>query len=127
MKYISCSLAMLVMLFITTHSVFSQEEVMEIQSKALGKHERPVVKFPHLTHEDLIECSECHHDYDESGENIGGDGGNCSECHTKKAESNPVPLIDAFHLQCKGCHANTAKSEKKKVPQMCGQCHQKKK
>lgn len=127
MKYKICISAMLLFFGIMTCPVYSQEEMIEINSKELGKHTRPVVAFPHVTHEDQIECSECHHEYDESGENIGGDGGYCSDCHTKKAESNPVPLTDAFHLQCKRCHAKEIESNKNKsIPQMCGQCHVKK-
>ena len=124
MKYIYSTLAMAMMVLVTTLPVFPQEEVLEIQSQALGKHERPVVTFPHLTHEDLIDCSECHHDYDESGENIGGDGGYCADCHSAEVGDNPVPLLDAMHMQCLGCHAKEiTASDNKNIPQMCGQCH----
>ncbi len=105
-------------------AAFSQEETFEIKSEALGRHTRPVVNFPHGLHEEQIDCSQCHHDYDSSGENAGSEGGYCSDCHSKEAKDNPVSLEDAFHLQCKQCHAKKISSaENKNIPQMCGQCH----
>ncbi len=127
MKIISRMLAMSLLFFIVVLPAFSQDEVIEINNQELGIHTRPLVQFPHMIHEEVIECSECHHEYDDSGANIGGDGGSCTECHTKKAGSNPVPLMEAYHLQCKQCHAKTVAKEKKSIPQMCGQCHVKKK
>ncbi len=127
MKYIMCMWIVLLMVGTTVFPAYSQDEIIEINSEALGSHTRPVVQFPHMNHEEQIECSECHHEYDESGENIGGEGGYCSDCHTRNAGSNPVPLMEAFHLQCKQCHAKEiASSENKDMPQMCGQCHVKK-
>lgn len=122
---IKLSFSIILFFLITTSlTAYPQEETMEINSPDFGTHTRPLVMFPHMLHEDQIDCGQCHHDYDASGENIGGDGGRCAECHTQKAGSNPIPLMDAFHLQCKRCHAieiNT--SDNKDIPQMCGQCH----
>lgn len=120
-------MAILFLFFIMVLPASSQDEVIEINNQELGEHKRPLVQFPHLIHEEIIECSECHHDYNEAGENVGGDGGSCTECHTKTAGENPVPLMEAYHIQCKTCHAKIAAEEKESLPQMCGQCHIRKK
>ncbi len=111
-----------------TQPLFSQDEFIEVNSDEFKEHTRPLVVFPHMVHEDSLYCEDCHHDYDESGENIGGDGGYCSDCHGKNTGDNPIPLMEAFHIQCKQCHAKEiAERENKNIPQMCGQCHVKKK
>jgi hypothetical protein len=115
---------MILVSFVVT--AYSQEDTLEINSEALGRHTRPVVNFPHIMHEEQFECSQCHHDYDDSGDNAGSDGGYCSDCHTKEAADNRVSLVNAFHLQCKQCHAREILSGKNNnIPQMCGQCHSK--
>jgi len=113
-------------LFIIIFPAFSQYEDIElnIYSEDFNQHTRPLVVFSHVNHEECMDCIDCHHDYDESGENIGGDGGFCSDCHTKSAGDNPIPLMEAFHIQCKQCHAKEIRNnENKNIPQMCGQCH----
>lgn len=122
MKQISWLLSILFILFLAPLA-FSQEDMIVINSSELGTHKRPLVVFPHLKHEQIIACNRCHHDYDEFGNNLGGEGRTCSECHLKSAKSNPIPLMKAFHLQCKGCHQNLAKKGKPEGPLMCGQCH----
>ena len=131
MKIFYYTLIMISALFIITYPAFSQSEDIElyIYSDDFSKHTRPLVIFSHINHGDCdrIDCTECHHDYDESGENIGGNGGLCLDCHTKNAGDNPIPLMEAFHTQCKQCHAKEiGKSKNKNIPQMCGQCHVKK-
>jgi hypothetical protein len=122
-KYIILNMIMLIVFLFISLPVFSQDEMVLINSDEFGNHERPIVQFPHLKHEEVIDCSDCHHEYDEFGDNIGGDGGYCSECHTQEPDLNPVSLVEAFHIQCKICHAKIAKIEKRVMPQMCGQCH----
>ncbi len=117
-------LSIVLAIFMTVNPAFSQDEFIEINNDELGIHTRPIVVFPHEKHEEGLDCMDCHHEYDESGENIGGDGGSCSDCHTQNPGANPVPLMEAFHLQCKQCHAKEiSSSENKNMPQMCGQCH----
>lgn len=107
-------------------AAFSQEPVMTLNSPELGVHTRPLVSFPHENHASGIDCSRCHHDYDIFKANKNAEGRKCSECHTQKASSNnPVPLMKAFHLQCKGCHETMQKKGKTGQPLMCGQCHKK--
>lgn len=125
MKYLRYILAlMIVALFLP--NAFSQEEIMLISHEELGVHQRPLVQFHHGKHAAILECVRCHHEYDEYGNNTGGEGQLCSECHTPKAGENPVPLVRAFHLQCKGCHENLLTKGRKTGPAMCGQCHIKK-
>ncbi len=103
---------------------FGQDEVMVLKSEALEPHERALVSFPHERHADLIDCLRCHHDFDAYGGNVGSEGQRCSDCHDLKGSGNPVPLMRAFHLQCKNCHQKVEKSaEGAPLPIMCGQCH----
>jgi len=122
MKQIRWFLSIVFILF-AAPMTFSQEDVIEIKSSELGIHKRPLVIFPHIKHEQVIECNRCHHDYDAFGNNRGEEGQTCSECHLKSAASNPNHQMKAFHLQCKRCHQNIAKKDGPKNPLMCGQCH----
>ncbi len=106
-------------------SANAQEDVIQINSDELGEHQRPIVTFSHQRHADMIECARCHHDYDEFGSNLGGDGRPCSECHGQAQVSNPVALMKAFHLQCKGCHEKSAATGRHDPPRTCGRCHEK--
>lgn len=106
-------------------AALGQDEIIVLNSSELGRHQRPLVSFKHEMHAEEIECLRCHHEYDDYGVNSGGDGQRCAECHTASAGSNPVPLMRAFHLQCKGCHQKLSKTGDTK-PRMCGQCHSRK-
>jgi hypothetical protein len=103
---------------------FSQDDVITLNSDELGPHERPLVDFPHTTHADVINCVRCHHDFDDYGNNIGAEGQKCSDCHSKApSQKNAVPLLDAYHFQCKGCHEALDAAGRKSGPVMCGECH----
>lgn len=104
-------------------AAYSQEEVIYINSAELGEHQRPVVKFLHEKHAEDILCARCHHDYDEFGANTDEDGQACAECHTAVARKNPIPLMKAFHMQCKGCHEKLASAGSYNPPRSCGGCH----
>lgn len=107
--------------------------------------QRPLVKFDHSTHMDRAEseCLKCHHNYDKNDKskqnildeselssadfddimtldiNISDDssGFECASCHNNKTISK-VNSMDAFHLQCIGCH-----EKENKGPVLCGECH----
>lgn len=121
---VSVVLPLWMLLFST--GAFSQEEVMRMESAELGSHQRPTVVFPHETHSEKMECTRCHHDYDEFGSNRGeeGEGRRCAECHTATPAENPIPLMKAFHMQCKGCHEKMAKTDRFNPPRTCGGCHE---
>ncbi len=106
--------------------IYAQEEVMTLNSPELGVHKRSPVRFAHEEHAENIGCNACHHDYDIYGVNSNEDEEQrCAECHTKKAGTNPIPLMRAFHLQCKNCHQNLVDKGQASGPLMCGQCHRK--
>ena len=122
MKRISWFFSIVFILF-SVPICFSQDAIIEINSSELGVHRRPIVIFPHMKHEQVIECIRCHHDYDKFGNNLGGEGQTCSECHLKSTRSTPIHLKKAFHLLCKGCHQEIAQKNSPEKPLMCGQCH----
>ena len=116
---------MIVFFFLISAPAFSQEDIIQLKLGELEEYKRPLVFFPHKKHEDLIDCRRCHHEYDDFKINNGGEGGKCSECHSTKNSSDQIPLMKAFHLQCKGCHKEMNGNRSSKLPVMCGQCHKK--
>ena len=114
-------LSMFVLGWIST--AFSQDATMPLEDPALGTHQRPLVIFPHEEHSAVIECQRCHHDFDANGNNLGGEGQACSECHAKTATGGLLPLKQAFHVQCIGCHSKLLAQGKKTGPITCGECH----
>lgn len=112
------------LLLIAITAASAQEEIITLNSPEMETHRRALVRFEHEQHSDIIECAACHHDYDDYGVNTNEDDGQrCAECHTETAASNPIPLMRAFHLQCKGCHQKLAAAGEPGGPLMCGQCH----
>ncbi len=104
-------------------SGYCQDEVIHMNHRELGIHERPIVKFPHAIHEDKIDCIRCHHNFDEYGANTGSEGEKCTSCHG--AKKNLISPKEAFHLQCINCHRNLMKNGLKYGPIMCAECHKK--
>ena len=102
---------------------YSQDAIMQLNSQELGAHQRPLATFTHEQHADVIDCLRCHHDFDKYGNNLGSEGQLCSGCHTQAAGENPIPLQDAFHIQCKTCHDQMLGKEGISGPIMCGECH----
>ena len=107
----------------TVISGFSQENIIAVQDGGFRQVMRPTVRFLHDEHNEaagIEDCSGCHHSYDATGKKLedeSSEGTTCSECHLKDAD-DPVPLVMAYHGQCKGCH-----DDQKKGPVMCGECH----
>ncbi len=102
----------------------SQEDMKHIDNEVFESPQRPAVAFAHDAHNEkagIEECNRCHHVVrdgipvdDESSEDQ-----RCADCHLE-TQDNPLPLMKAFHLNCKGCH-----EERKAGPVMCGECHRK--
>lgn len=113
----------LILGLIFTSSAFSQDAVMDLNSEELGAHQRPSVVFPHEQHANVLDCVRCHHDFDQYGNNLGSEGQRCSDCHSRVAGTNPVPLEEAFHMQCKQCHVRLMVKKTPSGPVMCGECH----
>jgi hypothetical protein len=104
-------------------SGYSQEDVTTVEDSAFENKMRPGVPFLHDQHNEqaeIYECSTCHHVYEDGKlvEYDSSEGQECSECHTIDKGDNPIPLVNIYHLQCKGCH-----QEKKAGPIMCSECH----
>ena len=112
---------------------YAQEEEMELDfPDAFVQQQRPAVVFPHELHMGNLDFLECHHDYDEDGENVldedtleeGNEEIHCDACHDAGAD---VDLKSAFHKQCMGCHRNYRKAGDATGPELCGECHVKQK
>jgi len=122
MKYLKFLPVVLLLAFVAPLA-FSQESVMILNHKELGKHERPAVTFNHENHAGKIDCLQCHHDFDAYLNNRGGEGQPCSTCHGPKTTEETISLENAFHLQCKGCHESMRNLGKPAGPVICSQCH----
>lgn len=103
--------------------VHAQEDITQVADSAFEEPRRPPVAFHHDAHNEragIDECNGCHHAYADGQKQEDDDsvGMECSECHFKKDGNNPLDLIQAYHQQCTGCHA-----DRKAGPVMCGECH----
>lgn len=106
-------------------TAYSQEDMENVDRSPFPHPERTASVFNHEEHNEAAEiddCSECHHVYedgvkleDESSEDM-----TCSECHEIEVSDDQPALMQAFHMNCKGCHLS-----EKKGPIMCGECHRK--
>ncbi|MFZ2634300.1 MAG: cytochrome c3 family protein [Desulfosalsimonadaceae bacterium] len=118
-------LILLMLLAVSICPAHAQEDITQVADSAFEAPMRPPVAFHHDAHNEkagIDDCSICHHAY-ENGEKQEDDdsvGMECSECHLKKDQNNPIGLIQAYHRQCTGCHA-----DRKAGPVMCGECHRK--
>ncbi len=97
-----------------------------------GTKNRPAVAFPHLLHMESIACTDCHHWYAANGKNMldeskleeGKPGIKCRDCHWKQGRREVrYSLMEAYHLQCMGCHGRMKRDGKKTGPRLCGECH----
>jgi hypothetical protein len=107
----------------------AQEDTYELaHEEVYGKKQRPAVTFPHEVHMDVLDCGECHHEYDEDeGALVPVDDpdAGCTECHGAKKDGNVPALREAYHGQCTVCHRDTIKQGKDSGPTTCGECHKK--
>jgi predicted CXXCH cytochrome family protein len=105
--------------------VRSQDLMIVMEHKDAGPHERPLVQFNHEKHSSTLECLRCHHDFDQFGNNRGGEdkAQPCAGCHNPSAQPKKLPLKEAFHAQCKGCHESMGQQGRKSGPVTCGECH----
>jgi hypothetical protein len=92
-----------------------------LESPEFEPRKRPPVLFLHDEHNELAglyDCAVCHHMYEDGQrvEDLDSVGIPCADCHT--APDNTVPLLLAYHGQCRGCHL-----ESKAGPFTCGECH----
>ena len=111
------------------------DEIIINNARSFVDKQRTPVKFPHGLHMGSgLECKDCHHLY-RDGKNVLDESEliennpkiKCSSCHTMQKGGRSLGLMDAFHLQCMGCHKKLAMKGKKSGPRLCGQCHPRKK
>ena len=126
LKLMLAAAALLLALYVVP--AWTQDDVMFLNSKPLGPHERPLVKFPHAKHAVGIKCITCHHNYDQYFNVLDdSEGMSCHECHkVKPTAKNQVSLTMASHRRCKSCHNMIVKKGKPSGPMMCGDCHERK-
>ena len=115
----------LLAVFAAVPLAWSQEPVIMLNSETLGKHQRPLVRFTHDKHAEVIECQNCHHDFDRYYNNTGPQEVKCSECHLAQPGpgDNPLPLMKAMHTNCKTCHRGMRARGHRSGPLTCGECH----
>jgi len=125
MKVFRLILALVLVVAFMAPLAWSEEGIMRIKTKGVA-HERPIVGFTHTHHEALVDCKVCHHDFYKNSVYGHSEGSKCVSCHKDLPTlDNPLPLKQAMHQRCKGCHQSLMKQQKPTGPLMCGQCHQK--
>jgi len=119
----------------------SPPDVATISSKLWPERKFKDVSFSHKKHaqEYGIACTDCHHVF-KDGKNVWTEGQEtqkCDACHTfaktgkgladAKPEEKKLSLWNAFHNNCKGCHAKYNKEkDTQAAPIKCLDCHPKK-
>jgi DNA-directed RNA polymerase subunit RPC12/RpoP len=121
--------AMIILILPLPHiaGLYAQEAEIYIEDASVDKtNGRSAVYFPHERHMELLDCLDCHHDY-QKGENVleeedlEEDGlSRCTNCHTNKAS---IELKKAYHRQCMNCHRTINKNEERNLPITCKDCH----
>ena len=103
-------------------SVSAQDHITKLEHNIFVDRQRPAALFFHTVHaeDEGIDCLECHHIYDSSGENVWDDSeeSDCTACHLLEDSGKLMPAMKAFHDICKGCHVREEKG-----PVTCGECH----
>ncbi len=123
-KYIQFFLIISSMFFVFVISGYCQEDMRIIDNSHFENPQRSAALFPHDIHNEtagIDECNTCHHLYDNDGVFLPDESSEdqkCSECHIPDGKNGKIPLMKAFHTNCKKCHA-----KEKKGPVMCGECH----
>jgi hypothetical protein len=86
------------------------------------------VSFSHATHQEMAECTACHHE-SRPEMPLTSEHQSCSACHTTTpAAPVKTSIRDAFHDAraqagtCVDCHVTESEAGKV-VPLKCGECH----
>lgn len=93
-------------------------EPVLLRDPAFASPQRPGVPFDHDRHSENLDCTLCHHAF-ENGQNIWEPDmeTRCSACHGAD-DNGRLGLRQAWHRQCIGCHEGEPAA-----PVMCGECH----
>jgi hypothetical protein len=62
-----------------------------------------------------IDCTDCHHEYDEDENKRAAP---CGECHKAEDTEDAMKRSEAFHANCAGCHEEGGSG-----PVTCAECH----
>lgn len=103
--------------------VCAQEDMQVVENDAFEPPQRANSVFKHDEHNEaaeIEECSTCHHVYEDGKlvEDESSEDQRCSDCHDLRSSDGQPSLMNAYHLNCKGCH-----QKEKAGPVMCGECH----
>ena len=114
------SAVLMIFMLVLAHA---QDEMGYIDNSVFEDPMRPPSLFDHDIHNasaGIDNCIDCHHVYEDGVrlENEVSIGLRCSDCHDLKKVGNTPGLMNAYHLNCKGCH-----KENSAGPIMCGECH----
>jgi hypothetical protein len=93
-------------------------EPVLLRDPAFMAAQRPGVPFDHDRHSENLDCTLCHHAF-ENGQNVWEPDmeARCSACHGAD-DNGRLGLRQAWHRQCIGCH-----EKETAAPVMCGECH----
>lgn len=93
-------------------------------------NKKSAVTFPHEAHQELADCSTCHHT--QEGLAAGGEGEKCSACHLEPEDAGTPKCSEMsmsknpYHAKCIKCHKDAVKEdEASKAPTKCDGCHPK--
>lgn len=110
--------------FVTTNDAAANAGDAEMVLKT-AKAKKPAA-FPHKKHQDMFECSQCHHTKDATGKQgpyVAGEEKKCESCHNKDMANDKLnDFKKAAHANCKECHKKAAK-DGKNAPTKCTGCH----
>jgi hypothetical protein len=110
------ALTVLFSVFLLLVSAYSQEDMEVVDNAVFENPQRPPAVFKHDEHNEMAElddCSVCHHVYEDGVklEDESSEDSACADCHELESSDGAPSLMNAYHLNCKGCHL-----EKKKGP-----------
>ncbi|PKL36190.1 MAG: hypothetical protein CVV44_18405 [Spirochaetae bacterium HGW-Spirochaetae-1] len=124
-----------ILIFAMTCVLMAQSDTIILNNEGYyNDKQRPSVSFPHGLHMAVVpECRSCHHIF-QKGVNVleesvlvaENENIRCVHCHGDGKNNHGQRIMDAYHVQCLGCHRLMQKKKKKAGPLMCGACHRKK-
>ncbi len=121
-KSVTCIFITLMVSVFILVSAYSQEDLLVVDNSVFDSPQRVSSLFNHDEHNEaagIESCNACHHIYEDGKKTEeSSEDQSCSDCHGKESSGNTPALMKAFHMNCKGCHA-----EKQQGPIMCGECH----
>jgi len=123
-----------ILIFSMTCVLMAQSDTIILDDKEnFNPRQRPPVSFPHGLHMAAVPaCRSCHHVFrkgvnvlDESALVEKNSDIRCARCHGNGKNNMGLSLMEAYHVQCVGCHRLLQKKRENTGPLMCGACHKK--